>query len=297
MRAVIEFLAGPATGRFIEIGTNKPMRIGRMRDCEIMIADDTHLSGAHLDVAFDGSRLHVRDLSSTNGTFVNEARVDQCSLSAGDVIRAGHTVFRVHLESEEVAPVESQEGAPAPPTRGNGLTPRQRTLSSALYSGGETLYAVLDAARQQRIPAVLKESGNPYSSLYDGKAGDELAHVAPYLAQVQSKSNLSRVLIEEAWGQSWGYYLRTSASIEELREHLRSKLIVTAEDGRKLYFRFYDPRILRPFLPAGTPEECLEFFGPISAILVEGETPDMLTEFRPGPGGVTQQSVPLGARA
>ena len=39
--------------------------------------------------------------------------------------------------------------------------------------------------------------------------------------------------------------------------------MVMGPDGKELYFRFYDPRIIRTFLESSTESEVAEFFGPI----------------------------------
>jgi hypothetical protein len=54
-----------------------------------------------------------------------------------------------------------------------------------------------------------------------------------------------------------------------VRKHLRGFLLVKAEGGAELYFRFYDPRV---FVPTCTPEEAHTFFGPIRAFLVEANS-------------------------
>ena len=48
---------------------------------------------------------------------------------------------------------------------------------------------------------------------------------------------------------------------------------VEGQNGRltHAYFRFYDPVVLRTFLPTATPRQMEDFFGPISAFYVEGE--------------------------
>jgi hypothetical protein len=60
------------------------------------------------------------------------------------------------------------------------------------------------------------------------------------------------------------------APFAELRRHFRRFLVVQTEARQALYFRFYDPRVLRPFLEGVTDEERSTFFGPVSAILLEG---------------------------
>jgi hypothetical protein len=48
--------------------------------------------------------------------------------------------------------------------------------------------------------------------------------------------------------------------------------MVEAEDAReKMYFRYYDPRVLRAFLPMATPRQRSELFGDLSLFLYEDE--------------------------
>jgi hypothetical protein len=65
------------------------------------------------------------------------------------------------------------------------------------------------------------------------------------------------------------------------------------EDGRELYFRFYDPRVLRVFLPTCTLQQTAEFFGPVSSYLVEGEQASILLTFISSRTGVQRESIPL----
>ena len=87
-------------------------------------------------------------------------------------------------------------------------------------------------------------------------------------------------MLETGWGNSWGIFLATSVDLATLRQHLRRFLMVKAEtDDKDLYFRFYDPRVLRVFLPTCIPEETTEFFGPIRRFLIENEQSNGLLEF------------------
>ena len=46
-----------------------------------------------------------------------------------------------------------------------------------------------------------------------------------------------------------------------------------------MYFRYYDPRVLRVFLPTSNTEELTAIFGPVSCFLVESEDPGRCIEF------------------
>ena len=71
---------------------------------------------------------------------------------------------------------------------------------------------------------------------------------APYLAQILPGSKLERAILGEGWGRSWGVLLAAEAPFAEVRRHLRRYLVVETEASQPLSFRFYDPRVLAPFL-------------------------------------------------
>ena len=56
--------------------------------------------------------------------------------------------------------------------------------------------------------------------------------------------------------------------------------LVYRRDGTPLYFRYYDPRVLRVFLPTCTPAQLKHMFGPADAFLAENEPADSLSIFR-----------------
>lgn len=144
---------------------------------------------------------------------------------------------------------------------------------------GDAWFAVLDAARSPRVLASVVSSGARHQSLYEGWKAQELAEVAPYLVALSSTSPLWDVLLGEARGDAWGVFARSAVSFEDLRRHLRRFLRVRAEDGRKMLFRWYDPRVLRAYLPTCTDEERATFLGPIAAFVVEGEAPRSALRF------------------
>ena len=47
--------------------------------------------------------------------------------------------------------------------------------------------------------------------------------------------------------------------------------MVKLPNGKQVYFRFYDPTVLRQFLPACLSKEAREFFGPVRSFLMETE--------------------------
>lgn len=156
------------------------------------------------------------------------------------------------------------------------------------------LYVILDAARDARVLSMVGDTHLPKASLYDGMLGAQLADVAPYLLQVSAHDDFFDLLVNEAWGDSWGIFLRCdTVDIRELRRHLRRFLRVRDEAGGRMLFRFYDPRVLRAFLPACTAEEAAQLFGPVEAFLVEGWEGESLQRFTCEATGVRVHTEPL----
>ena len=61
-------------------------------------------------------------------------------------------------------------------------------------------------------------------------------------------------------------YLASPEPLEGLRRHFRDLLMMKLPDQKQVYFRFYDPRVLRLFLPTCTAQEIGLIFGPVITI-------------------------------
>jgi pSer/pThr/pTyr-binding forkhead associated (FHA) protein len=69
--------------------------IGRREDNSILI-DDTFVSGNHAEIVFDGGTWWLSDPGSTNGTFLNGARVrSRVQIANNDVVQFGRVTLRV----------------------------------------------------------------------------------------------------------------------------------------------------------------------------------------------------------
>ena len=75
--------------------TSTPPRwcIGRSSKCDIQI-DQESISRNHSKIVNTGKSILVRDLGSTNGTYVNDEPVDEYVLRDGDLIKIGRTIFK-----------------------------------------------------------------------------------------------------------------------------------------------------------------------------------------------------------
>ncbi|MGA2137035.1 MAG: DUF4123 domain-containing protein [Bryobacteraceae bacterium] len=271
MRLTLKILSGPAAGRKLALQPQQSVTIGRTRPANLAIPDDSLLSGAHFRIICQPKGWTLEDLNSCNGTLLNGRKISRAPLADGDRISAGEALVEISIES-------TTSGTAQP-------------LVNLLRRQGP-LFAVLDAARDRSIVELLEDDLDcEYQCLYDGKSATDLAAWAPYLVSLSPESPLLNVLVERGWGQSWGVYLTSAKSLEEVRRHLRHFLIVTMANGKEGYFRFYDPRVLRVYLPACTPEEAKAFFGPIDAYLMEAEKPQQLLRFNPGAHECERQAI------
>jgi len=83
------WLAGQEFPLYME-GTS----LGRGKSCDITIPG-THLSRNHAEIVFQGEQIQIKDLASSNGTFVNNEQVSEKSLADGDVLRLDVYSFTV----------------------------------------------------------------------------------------------------------------------------------------------------------------------------------------------------------
>lgn len=159
------------------------------------------------------------------------------------------------------------------------------------------VWAILDGARDRRVYGFLLDSYLNYSCLYAGTLAPELEVAAPYLVQLEHEDKYTRQLLELAWGNSWGVLLKCDIRMERLRRHLRTFLRVHDQRGRRLVFRYYDPRVLRVYLPTCVAGELTAVFGPIDRFWTEAPSGGSLLEFRFDRSRLIQNEIALTAAA
>lgn len=301
MVVILEAVSGPVLGRRIEVRGGSIVRIGRTGKSDYPISEDGYLSGLHFAVECDGTQCRIRDLGSSNGTFVNGSRVTDQVVQEGDSVVAGGSTFVIHVDRlpsitgvgmaravtvpTPIAVATKVMSDPAP--QQGGYSPAETALLNALYAHGEEVFAVVDASRDSRIPAFLDAAGEPYTSL------DTSGRAAAYVVALPPEARLVHVLIKDGWGRGWGFYGTSKAGLETVRAHFTSFVSLQTPSGAAMTFRFWDPRVLRAMVPAMSPEEADAFFGPCERIIVEAEKPAMALEFSRSPGRPRQQTITL----
>lgn len=305
-RVILEVSLGPLQGTRKVLSPGEKLRVGRRERADLVVPDDL-MSAPHFEIAWDGARCTLQDLQSQKGTFLGGQKVKAAELGNASWIRAGGSDFFLFFEEATPAPVDREEELldadeddvdPATAhwlrlhrgKKKDALKAREARAEAALEALRKApgpLFAVLDAARSDRILTLLQESVETYRSLYEGIPGDALAHVAPYLVSLPQGSRLLERLVREGWGKRWGSFLTCRRPFKDVRRHLRRFLMVADADTRqRFYFRFYDPGVLRSFFPAATERQRVELFGEIETFLVEGERGEVLRFDAPRAGEV-----------
>jgi hypothetical protein len=151
-------------------------------------------------------------------------------------------------------------------------------LRQLLFAGeDESAYAVLDGASIPDLLPNMLAAPEEHACLYRGELEPDLAEVAPYLVKLRQESSFTEWILSEGWGNHWGIFAVSQIGLEALRRHFRHFLRVKDPAGKVLYFRFYDPRVLRVYLPTCKRTEIKTVYGPISRYIAEdGKAGDAL---------------------
>jgi hypothetical protein len=171
----------------------------------------------------------------------------------------------------------------------------ERLKELLFHSEAQSVYGVLDGASVPGLLERLAGAKEEYACLYRGELGQDLAEAAPYLIKLRRQSPLTEWMLSEGWGQHWGIFASSPLGLEALRRHFRGFLRVKNPQGKILYFRYYDPRVLRAYLPTCNRAETRTVFGPVTRYLVEAAEPGTAIEFVTDPATArpSQRNVPL----
>lgn len=90
--ACLVFIAGDKIGRKLEVRGGE-LVLGRDPSCTVPLPSDL-ISRRHAEITVDGDRVMLKDLGSTNGTYVNDRPVEELELRDGDRISVGEVVLK-----------------------------------------------------------------------------------------------------------------------------------------------------------------------------------------------------------
>jgi len=112
---ILEMKKGPLAGQRVPLASGQSLLIGRAPDrAQFAVPQDNHMSGVHFAVECGPNGCRVVDKKSTNGTFLNGARIQEAMIAGGDEITAGQTVFVVRMVPDDQLPAASPSAQPPP---------------------------------------------------------------------------------------------------------------------------------------------------------------------------------------
>lgn len=177
-----------------------PATIGRHPDCVIQLSID-RLSRMHARVDLEGDALVVRDLGSTNGTFVNHGRVSEPTpLQVGDILHLADHEFRLMADSESVDARSSSTGEET--VVGMASLPRDFPLH---------MPAFLDLLENERVTGygqpIVHADGTPWALELLGRSAHPGLDQGPgqlfgLAAALDTEARLSRLLRRRCFSQA-----------------------------------------------------------------------------------------------
>jgi pSer/pThr/pTyr-binding forkhead associated (FHA) protein len=102
--AKLVLLSAGMTGRTHDLKTEKTT-VGRVEDNSFQIAEPS-VSSHHCEVLLRGNDVIIKDLSSTNGTYINGEKISESPIKPGQILRLGQVEMRLETDA---APATSKK--------------------------------------------------------------------------------------------------------------------------------------------------------------------------------------------
>jgi Domain of unknown function (DUF4123) len=163
----------------------------------------------------------------------------------------------------------------------------RQTLWPEGLPGYTKVFAIVDGAQDRRLYGAVDASRQDRFCLYSVErrwGGQDLPWqllmAGPYLLELDPDEECTRFLLRRGWDRHWAIFFRSDTGIQNLRLHFRDLLTVRNEKGKQLMFRYYDPRVLRAYLPTCLPRELRTVFGQVDVFIVPSDDPESAVLFR-----------------
>lgn len=101
MKVTLKVLSGPHVGRTFTFDQHDTFLIGRAEQAHLCLPEDRFFSRNHCILEINPPRCFLRDLSSTNGTYVNGVKVQEAYLKSGDRVQGGQTILEVEVTTDQ----------------------------------------------------------------------------------------------------------------------------------------------------------------------------------------------------
>lgn len=124
-------------GRSYELKVDKTT-VGRVDDNTFQIADAS-VSSHHCEILLRGTDVVIKDLNSTNGTFINEDKISESILKPGQKLRLGQIELSLETSDGPVPAAPAPAEAPAPSSGSTTGTTRKQVDQTVVMKRGVSL--------------------------------------------------------------------------------------------------------------------------------------------------------------
>jgi len=128
--AKLVVLSAGLNGRTHELNVDKTT-IGRVEDNTFQIADPS-VSSHHCEVLLRGSDVVIKDLNSTNGSFINGEKISETVLMPGQTLRLGQIELQLLTEGMPMPAAKAPAPAPAPAAPSSAPAPMRKAMDSTM---------------------------------------------------------------------------------------------------------------------------------------------------------------------
>jgi len=173
-----------------ELKTGVTQVVGRAPTSDVPVFDPT-ISRRHAELVASDNGVEVRDLNSSNGTFLNGSRVETCVVSAGDTITFGKVAFRLLAINASPPPAIGEKGVSgATIIRQLPVRNTPGTAFAAIKSGEQAAVSAADDQIRQKLAMLLDVSTEL------GRAFDTDAILAKIVEKAYEILTVDRVAIQ-----------------------------------------------------------------------------------------------------
>ena len=139
---------GADAGHRLELKPGK-YRLGRSHQCEFPI-DDSTVSGVHCEIVVAAEQVLVRDLGSTNGTFVEGKRIMESVIGLGQMLKIGDVEAMLEEPVRISVPKVDLSATPPPPPLEDG------SLACLNHPSVAATFMCLECKKSFCVPCVHK---------------------------------------------------------------------------------------------------------------------------------------------
>jgi hypothetical protein len=310
MRLLLEIKTGEHSGHKKWLRRGERMLVGRTEQSEFVVPD-ARMSSVHFHVECTAEGCRVRDMRSTNGTYLNGKRIAEDILHHGDTVTAGDTQFGIEITEDTSSSQPAEEHGRIGDSREwatlvrrtvpvslavmddgqagglqlgplNGMKPTSDRSSTFRNFRGDQVGEVAQRLNElsplylilefAKIGRGLPASLAAPAFLYDWLPEQHLAGFSPVVIAASAGTEL-RELLELGWGHDCLVGVCSSLPGEELVQRLRA--LTRTDDPQQPRRKYASPATLAGLLSRETEEFANKFFDAVDAVLFESDNAEV----------------------